>query len=567
MLRFLRLFLALFFSQLLLLILCLFFLGAMIAGAKPKGVIESGSVLRVPLMGEIIEYPTLPSVPFLRRTPLSHNAILESLEAAATDDRIDAVVLELDDPLLGWGKASELHQALLRFRESRKPVLAFAPVLDELGLFVATGCDSIYMPATGRVYLNGIAAGPMYFKGSLDKLDIRPNVSRIGAYKDAVESETRRDMSAESREQYEWLLDDLWGEFLETITAHRNLGRAELEEALSRGILPPEEAVELGLVDAVLYREELLQRYVDDPGDNRLVEISSYQNEARTRRHRGRRLIAVVHTRGLILRGANDYSPGTGAILGAGSVVRDLETVAADDAVAAVVLRIDSPGGEIVASDMISNAVERVRRRKPIVVSMVDVAASGGYMMSFRASRIVALPTTITGSIGSFTSKWNLRGFYQKLGMSRDFVTRGSYPFLFSDYHDWSAAEESLITRQQMADYQRWIDAIASSRHLVPDMVDDLGRGRVWTGQQALEHGLIDELGGQEQAIQIARELASLPAETHTGIVHYPEPQSFLDLLMEESDTLWAAVVERWARSPRLPRGASWSVLDLGFLP
>ncbi len=565
MLRFLRLVVALFFSQLLLFVLAVFVLGGLLGGGTAP-VVTSGSMLHLGLAGEIIEYPTLPPVPFVRERPLSQHALLEGLEAAAADDRIGSVLVELENPGIGWGKALELHQALLRFRESGKPVVAFAPALGEIDLLIASACDSIYMPATGRVYLNGIAVGPMYFKGTLDKLAIRPNVSRIGAYKDAVEPGLRSEMSDAAREQYEWLLDDLWGEFLETVTSRRNLGRADLEDALARGVLRPEEAVELGLIDGVRYRDDLVRQFVADSDGDPLVPVMEYHREARARLGGSGAAIAVVHARGLILRGGHDYAPGFGAILGATEAVRDLEDAADDDGIAAVVLRIDSPGGEIVASDIIRDGVERVRQRKPIIVSMVDVAASGGYMIAFPASRILALPTTITGSIGSYTEKFNLRGLYNKFGASRDFVTRGSYPFLFSDYHDWSAAEESLIARQQWADYERWIGAIAKKRSLTPEMVDSLGRGRVWTGQQALEHGLVDELGGLDRAIQVARELASLSADAKPPLVHYPEERSFFDLLLDESDALWAGVVERWSRTPRLPRGTMWSVLDLDLL-
>ena len=181
---------------------------------------------------------------------------------------------------------------------------------------------------------------------------------------------------------------------------------------------------------------------------------------------------------------------------------------------------------------------------------------------------VVALPTTITGSIGSFTGKLNLHGLYNKLGLTRDFVTRGSFPFLESDYHDWTAAEESLITRQQWEDYDRWIKDIAASRKLAPGMVDQLGRGRVWTGQQAHENGLVDELGGESTAIQVAQELAGIPESVRPRIVHYPEEKNFLQVLLEEDgDLVWAGAVEHWAHSMHIPRMSTWSVLDLHFLP
>src|SRR5262249_24602014 len=209
---------------------------------------------------------------------------------------------------------------------------------------------------------------------------------------------------------------------------------------------------------------------------------------------------------------------------------------------------------------VIGNAVERAKEEKPVVVSMVDVAASGGYMMAYRASRIVALPNTITGSIGSFTGKLNLRGLYDKLGLGKDFVTRGEYPFLYSDYHDWSAREETLVVRQHWEDYDRWIDDIAEVREMQSAEVDSVARGRVWSGRQALERKLVDELGDLHRAVQVAVSLAQLKEE-HPRLVHYPRPISFLDVLQERRE-LFSASVARWARGVRMPRGAAYSLLD-----
>jgi protease-4 len=276
MLRFLRLFLALLLSQLVIFFLFLFGLGAVLAGLQGDPMIQSGSVLWVQLQGEIVEYPTLPRVPLLRNRPLSQNAILEALEFAERDDRLTAVVVDIDHPLIGWGKASELNEAIHRFRRSGKQVYAYAPVLDEIGLFVAVACDSIFLPPNGKLYINGIGVGPMYYKGALDKLDIHPNFSRIGAYKSAPEGNLRSDMSPETREQFGWLLDGLWSEFLETISESRNLGRADLEEGLNLGMLQPNEARELGFVDGVRYREALVGGLLENLNDPRLVPAMGY---------------------------------------------------------------------------------------------------------------------------------------------------------------------------------------------------------------------------------------------------------------------------------------------------
>jgi protease-4 len=312
-------------------------------------------------------------------------------------------------------------------------------------------------------------------------------------------------------------------------------------------------------------KQDLAARFGHDDGVPRLVPVESYRRAA-GKRGRSGRAVAVVHAHGLILPGKNSFNPGLGSILGAATVMRDLQAAAEDDNIAAIVLRIDSPGGEIIASDDIGRAVERAKLQKPVVVSMVDVAASGGYMAAYRASRIVALPTTITGSIGSITGKMNARGLYDKLGLSKDFVTRGKYPFLYSDYHNWSAAEESLVVAQHWEDYRRWIEDIARHRELTPAEVDSLARGRVWTGHQALERKLLDEIGDGERAIQIAREMAGLPATTAPRVVHYPKEMSLFEALLEERGPLLAAALQRWWRDSTPGPGLAWGVLDFEMM-
>ena len=198
---------------------------------------------------------------------------------------------------------------------------------------------------------------------------------------------------------------------------------------------------------------------------------------------------------------------------------------------------------------------------------MVDVAASGGYMMAYPANRILAMPTSITGSIGSFVGKFNLQGLYEKVGVTKDFVTRGEYPLLWSDYQDWSATEESLITRHQWDNYDRWTANIADARNLKPSVVDSLGRGRVWTGRQAFLNGLVDELGTLQDAIVITRQLVNIPASEATPLLHYPLPRDLLDLLFDDSELFLGALRQRLQESRQLPRNNLWSRLDLQVIP
>jgi protease-4 len=564
--RFFRLLLALLVSQILLLVLFLLVLGAVLSGREGgTQSVHRHSALSLQLSGELVEYPTLPVLPFVNEVPLSQTHVLECIERAGRDDKVDVVLLELDFPLLGWGMAWELRQALARFQETGKQVWARADLYDEVGLYLASGCDSVFLPPHGKVMLNGLAFGAMYYKGLFDKIGVRANVHRIGAYKSAAEPYSRSGMSGPARENAGWLLDALWTEFKTAVEHDRELGPGEIEAAIARGTLQPEEAVERRLVDGVRQRQDLLARFRDDDGTPRVISVESYRRLPGAGPRRGHTL-AVVHARGFILGGRNGFHPAVGTILGEASVVRDLESASRDDEVEAIVLRLDSPGGDILASDAIGHAVGRARARKPIVVSMVDVAASGGYMIAYRANRIVALPTTITGSIGSITGKLALRGLYDKLGLTKDFVTRGSYPFLYSDYHEWSAPEESLVVRQHWQDYRRWIEDIADRRAMTPAEVDSLGRGRVWSGGQARERALVDELGDLHHAVEVARGLAGVRAGESVRLVHYPKETGLLDVL-EERSAYFAGFAESWARAARLPRGTAWAVLDLGLAP
>jgi len=561
LLRFLRLVAAVIVAQCILFFVGLFFLAAtaaFITADAPE--VETSSALWLHLSGEVIEYPTLPVLPLIDQEPLSQHALLEGLRRAAADTRIDGVLLEVDEVDMGWGKASELRGALQRFRESGKPVWAYASAYDELGLYIATACDSIFLPPQGSVVVNGFTAGSMYFRDLFDRYGIRPNFHRIGAYKDAIEPYTRRKMSDASRRQTETLLDAIWTEFRTTLAEARKLESEQVDAALSRGMMGAEEAVARGLVDAVRYRQDLMLRYAGSDGAPRLVAAEDYV----TMRHQDGTgpAIAVVHTRGVITGGKHAYDPVFGARLGSSAVVRDLREAADDEDIAAIVLRIDSPGGEVVASDIIAHAVEAAMVSKPVVVSMVDVAASGGYMMAYRASRIVALPTTITGSIGIFSGKFNLSGLANRFGITTDVVTRGSAPLLFSAFHDWTAPEESLIARSHWDSYRRWIADIATRRSIAVAEVDSVARGRVWTGQQALTHKLVDEVGDLRRAIAIARELGELEPDGDPRLVHYPKPMSFLEVLREDRLSLFAAAFDRGVRSLWRPTSGAWSLLS-----
>lgn len=558
--RFLRLLLAMIICQVLILGMGLFLLGAAVM-SREGGVpaVHAHSTLALRISGDLVEYETLPDIPFLNESPPSLTAIVDAVDQAAGDDRIESVFVELDFPALGWAGAEELRGAIARFRAAGKPVFAFGAVLGEVAYYVAAACDSVYLPPQGKLALNGMAMESMYYKGLMDKAGVRANLHRIGAYKGAAEPYLRDKMSDPARRNAEWLLDDLWMEFRDAVARDRKLGPGSMDEVIELGTLQPEEALDAKLIDDIRYRQDLEDSFRDDNGDSRLVDVATY-GKAGHAKHDGP-LIAVVHTAGFIRSGKNGFNPMVGTTMGDESVLEDLQAAVDNDDVKAIVLRIDSPGGEVLASDVIGNAVERAKEEKPVVVSMADVAASGGYMMAYRASRIVALPNTLTGSIGSFTGKFNLHGLYGKAGLTKDYVTRGAYPLLDSDYHDWSAREETLVVRQHWEDYDRWISDIAANRGLEPAEVDSVARGRVWSGRQALDRKLVDELGDLHRAVRVAAGLASFPADAKVHTTHYPRPVTLLDVFQERGD-LFSSAVARWARGVTMPRAGAYAVLD-----
>jgi protease-4 len=562
-LRFLRLLIALMIAQVLVALVALFLLGTLITAQQAPPLLEHNTLLRVTLSGEIIEYSTLPEVPLLRQRVLTQTDILEALRDAAVDDHVEAVLVDLDTPLIGWGKAFELHQAILQFRESGKPAWGWGTSMEEIDLYIGAACDSLFAPPSGLVLTNGFGIGGTYVNRTLDLLGIRPNFLRTGDYKSAPEMFTEEGMSPAARRENEWLLQDMWNEFVDTVLARRGLDGPEFSAILRKGLFTSREAVDAGLIDGVRHLEQIMSQYTDDEGKAQWVGVLTYRKEHEREAVKRGDIIAVIHARGLILRGPHGYHPNFGAILGASSVIEDIEDALHDDDVVAIVLRIDSGGGDLVASDMIRHAVERARERKPIVVSMVDVAASGGYMMAYPATRLFAMPGTITGSIGAYIGKFNLLGLYDKIGVSKDFVTRGEYPLLWSDYQDWSAREESLIARHLWTNYDEWTADIAELRNLRPADVDSIGRGRVWTGRQAFQNGLVDDIGTLQDAVNATRRLAGIEADEPTYMVHYPRPRSWIDLLFSDEEIVLGALQERLQGHRALPRDRVWSRLDL----
>ncbi|MBZ0270246.1 S49 family peptidase [bacterium] len=496
---------------------------------------QDGAWLTVRLDGSLLEYygpATLSDL--VENPPPCLMEITENLEKAATDDRIAGVVFRLDSFAAGLGKLDEIRDGIRGVRAAGKPVYAFAQELTDAGVYLSSECDSTFLFPDGTVYLLGRGATIEHVRGTLDKLDVHPQFHAIDEYKSAVELFTLEHSSAEAIANLTWLSEDLQGAYDEVVEGNCALEPGSLVAGRRRTIFRAEDARDAGLVDALLTWEELADRLAPPHDPWRTISSPEYANVSRSSVDLGGGTrIAVVHAQGFVASSGEDrYDPVVGLAMGVDRVIDDLETARGDRRVKAVLLRLDTPGGATDGAQRVARAVARVRAEKPVIVSVADVAASGGYMMSAPADRIVCPGSGITGSIGSITGKFNLRGLYEKFGVTFDDVSFAPNAFLFSELHDWTDVQWEKIMEAHWDLYHDWIEDIARVRGLAPDDVHESARGQVWTGRQALDRNLVDTLGGFREAVEEVRRQVDLEEGAPVTFDHYPREESLLDVVL-----------------------------------
>jgi protease-4 len=520
-------------------------IGAASLMAKPK--IADHSYLVVDLHGDLLEYrpPTDLTGELLGGSPETLHRILGNLAKVAADDRVDGVILKVSaNNGAGGASLEEIRNAIARVREAGKRVVAWAESFDRRTYYLMAACDRVTAVPTAYISFTGMSMGSTHVKGTMDKLGINPNVHKIKDYKSAAEMFTREDMSATARENREWLLDELWDMYVQAMQADRGLAEAEVEAIMAEAVLSAEEALELGLVDELLYWDELEKELKpEDAEELATVSQARYAQECPKELglEGGSKRIAVVHAQGMIGGRSSQVNPLLGVMMGHETVNADLRRARTDDDVAAVVFRVDSPGGDALTSDLIGHEIEVLAGVKPVVVSMVNVAASGGYHVSYRASRIVADALTITGSIGSINAKFNMAGMYDTLGFSFDQVTRGPMAMFFSDTRDFTDEEWQRFTENHWDGFNAWLRDVAEHRGMAFEEAEQLAHGRVWSGRQGVANGLVDEIGDLDRAIEIARELAEIPAEDKVTLDHYPRKKSLVASLLDKDEGARAA--------------------------
>jgi protease IV len=469
---------------------------------------------------------------FFESKPASLRAVIESLDRGAGDPKIKAVLLRvstLSDS--GWGKVQELRDAISRFRKSGKPAYAHLEFCGNREYYLATACTKIYAVPNAILNVSGLAAEVTFFKGTLDKLGVQAQFEGVGKYKNAPNQFTETGFTAPHREQMNALLDSLFGQFLAAIAKGRGKTEDEARALVDDGPYDGARALEAGLVDELLYEDELLGRL---QGAER-VAPGRYVKSSRGFGFDGRPKLALIYAVGEIVSGESQSGFG-GDFVGSDTIGRAIRQARKDDSVRAIVLRIDSPGGSGTASDVMWREVTLARKTKPVIMSMGDVAASGGYYLAMGGDAIVAEPGTITGSIGVFGGKMSLRGLYDKLGLNKEILTRGKNAALFSSYRAWTDEERKSFRRIMTSFYDEFVQKAASGRGKTYDEIHAVAQGRVWTGAEALRVGLVDRLGGLDVALGLAKERAKIGKDQEVSLVILPERKSFFETMLERQE-------------------------------
>lgn len=446
---------------------------------------------------------------------VSLTQLLNAIDNAKKNPKIDGIYLTASAPVAGMASLSEIRQRLLDFRKSGKFVVAYADNYAQAGYYLASAADELYLNPQGAVDLHGIASTTLFYKQTLAKLGVEMNVFKVGTYKGAVEPYTNTQLSDANREQMNSFTQALWSEILKDISVSRNIEATALNAMVDEAPLfyTAKEYMQNKLVDTVLYSREMkgvLNSYLDQDEDESISFVSvGEMNRARAiSRNRGiDGLVKVIYAEGNIIDGDDGVS-------GYGNINRTLASelirVAEDDDIDAVVMRVNSPGGSAFVSDVIWDAVEYVKSLKPIVISMGDYAASGGYYISCAANYIYAEPGTITGSIGIFGMFPSFAGTAEKIALTYDGVKTNQYADLGNALRPLTDGEKALFQKMVEQGYDTFITRVANGRNLSKAMVDSIGQGRVWTGEQALERKLVDAMGGLDDAIVKAAALAKM---------------------------------------------------------
>lgn len=498
--------------------------------------------------------------------------LIGRLDKAANDKDVSAVVLKIRGPNVGPAKLREVRDGIARVRKAGKKVTAELESATTPDYLIACACDEIIMPESGEIMIPGVRAEVMFYRGLFDMLGIHADMMQIGDFKGAAEPYTRREMSPEFRAQYEALLGDLYDQTVDMIATDRKLDPAKVRELIDTGVFTAEAAKEAGLIDVIAYSDELKSRLqkmlsvdkidlsenygkknmnTDFSGMTGMFELFNLMMGVKpVQRTSSAKKIAVVYATGMIMPGESSASLFGGETLGSDTLIKAIREAEGDKSVVAIVLRVDSPGGSALASDLIWRAIQKCE--KPVVASMGDVAASGGYYISMGCDKIYAEPGTITGSIGVVGGKIVLKGLFDKVGLSTDVISRGKNSGILSETSGFSESERVVWKKMMEGIYKQFVSKAAAGRKMEVAKLESLAGGRIWSGRQAKAKGLVDELGTLKDAISEAKKLAGLSPEDKVEQITLPKPRNFLDQLFESELGVQTMLGNRAGVSPEL---------------
>ena len=491
--------------------------------------------LEIPLSGAVSEVAAPDSLSsfLLGAKPLAMHDLWINLRKAKVDGRIQTVLLRLGLVQCDWAKANEMREAILDFRRSGKKVYAVieeAPDFD-LEYFVATACDRIILHPLGWLGINGLGGYVPFLKGALDKLGVRAEFEHVEEYKTAANMFTEKGFTPAHREEMESLYSDLFAQYVTTAAKARGKTETEFRALVDRGFFQGERAKAAGLVDDCLYEDEVQDLLRQDGRTLARVRFDDYTkvNPSSLGLETGR-TVALIYAVGTIMTGES-LPP----VMGGSTVARWIRTARNDGSVKAIVLRVDSPGGSSVGSDVIGREVALARKVKPVIVSMSDVAGSGGYWIAMAATKIVAQPQTLTGSIGVLAGKFSVDGLLGKLGITSEKLAFGEKADIFSPFRLFTPAERKVLKEEILWTYEQFLAKAAEGRGLTRDEVDAVGKGRIWTGRQAKDLKLVDELGGLTMAVGLAKKAAGIDADEEVRFDVWPKKRSFWQAVFSRS--------------------------------
>ncbi|XP_054791272.1 serine protease SPPA, chloroplastic-like [Prosopis cineraria] len=490
--------------------------------AFPWERVRKGSVLTMKLRGQISD-----QIKSRFSRGLSLPQICENFLKAAYDPRITGVYLHIDILNCGWGKVEEIRRHILNFKQSGKFIVAYVPSCQEKEYYLACACDEIYAPPSAYFSLFGLTVQASFLRGVLDNIGIEPQVERIGKYKSAGDQLACKTISEANSEMLTALLDNIYTNWLDKVSSAKGKKREDIENFINEGVYQVDKLKEEGFVTDIIYDDEVVSMLKERLGveTDKNLPMVDYRKYSRVRKWTigmsgGKDLIALIRASGSISRIEGPLSVSGSGIIGE-KFIEKIRSVRESKKYKAAIIRIDSPGGDALASDLIWREIRLLAASKPVIASMSDVAASGGYYMAMATGTIVAESLTLTGSIGVVTGKFNLGKLYEKIGFNKEIISRGRYAELFAaEQRPFRPEEAELFAKSAQHAYKQFRDKAAFSRSMTVDKMEEVAQGRVWTGgRDAAARGLVDAIGGLSRAVAIAKSKANIPEDKQVTIV------------------------------------------------